>query len=114
MPSIKTAAIPTIIAPIFRFTPTRISRLIPGFLPNPNRAERCADLRRILPPGMTTGRILIVDGDVRLAGVLLKLLTREGFQPAHVPNGAAALACLARRSLDLLIVDVTTPQMNGI
>jgi len=47
---------------------------------------------------MTAGRILIVDDDVRLAGVLVELLAGENFQPAHVSSGAAALSCFPRRS----------------
>jgi DNA-binding response OmpR family regulator len=62
---------------------------------------------------MTAGRILIVHDDVRLAGVLVELLSRENFQPVHASNGAAALACLARRSFDLLILDVM-PKMDGL
>jgi DNA-binding response OmpR family regulator len=62
---------------------------------------------------MTAGRIPIVDDDVRLAGMLLELLAAENFQPAHTPNGAAALARLARRSFDLLILDVIRPQVDG-
>lgn len=61
---------------------------------------------------MTAGRILIVDDDVRLGGMLVELLAAENFQPAHVPHGAAALACLARRSFDLLILDVMMPTMT--
>jgi DNA-binding response OmpR family regulator len=67
---------------------------------------------------MTAGRILIVDDDVRLAGMLVELLAGENFQPAHASNGAAALACLARRSFDLLILDVMLPRsqtrMDGL
>jgi DNA-binding response OmpR family regulator len=67
---------------------------------------------------MTTGRILIVDDDVRLAGMLVELLAGENFQPAHASNGTAALACLARRSFDLLILDVMMPRgqtkMDGL
>ena len=61
---------------------------------------------------MTAGQILIVDDDVRLAGMLVELLAGENFQPAHAPNGAAALACLARRSFDLVILDVMMPAMT--
>jgi len=68
----------------------------------------------ILPPDMTAGRILIVDDDVRLGCRLVELLTGEGFRPAHASNGAAALACIARRSFDLLILDVMMPKMDGL
>ena len=51
-----------------------------------------------------------MDDDVRLAGMLVELLAGENFQPAHASNGAAALACLARRSFDLLILDVMMPR----
>src|SRR5271155_1179023 len=104
MAAIKTATTLTITAPTSRSAPTRISRSIPGFQPKTNRAER-----RVDPSDMTAGRILIVDDDVRLAGLLVELLAAENFQPAHASNGAA-LACLARRSFDLLILDVMIPQ----
>ena len=55
-----------------------------------------------------------MDDDVRLAGMLVELLAGENFQPAHASNGAAALACLARRSFDLLILDVMMPKMDGL
>ena len=63
---------------------------------------------------MTAGRILIVDDDVRLAGRLVELLAAENFRPAHAPNGAAALACLARRSFDLLILDTMMPALTPL
>jgi DNA-binding response OmpR family regulator len=63
---------------------------------------------------MTAGRILIVDDDVRLAGMLVELLARENFQPAHASNAASALACLARCSFDLLILDVMMPKLDGL
>ena len=63
---------------------------------------------------MTADRILIVDDDVCLARMLVELLAAENFQPAHASNGAAALACLARRSFDLLILDVMMPKMDGL
>ncbi|HXA68720.1 MAG TPA: response regulator transcription factor [Bryobacteraceae bacterium] len=63
---------------------------------------------------MTSGRILIVDDDVPLAGMLVELLAGENFQSAHASNGAAALAFLARRSFDLLILDVMMATMDGL
>jgi DNA-binding response OmpR family regulator len=72
------------------------------------------DALRILPSDMTAGRILIVDDDVRLADMLVELLTRENFQPVYASSGASALASIARRSFDLLILDVMMPQMDGL
>ena len=63
---------------------------------------------------MTAGRILIVNDDVCLAGMLVELLAGENFQSALALNGTAALACLARRSFDLLILDVMMPKMDGL
>src|SRR5213593_3042609 len=40
-------------------------------------AKRRVDLRRILPSDMTARQILIVDDDVRLACMLVELLTGE-------------------------------------
>jgi len=55
-----------------------------------------------------------VDDDVPLAGMLVELLAGENFQSAHASNGAAALAFLARRSFDLLILDVMMATMDGL
>jgi DNA-binding response OmpR family regulator len=46
--------------------------------------------------------------------MLIELLTEEGFQPAYASTGAAALASLARRLFDLVIVDVMMPKMDGL
>ena len=63
---------------------------------------------------MTSGRILIVHDDVPLAGMLVELLAGENFQSAHASNGTAALAFLARRSFDLLILDVMMATVDGL
>ena len=55
-----------------------------------------------------------MDDDVPLAGMLVELLAGENFQSAHASNGAAALAFLARRSFDLLILDVMMATMDGL
>jgi len=60
------------------------------------------------------GKILIVDDDVRLAGVLLELLAGEGFEPSHALSGAVARARLSRRSFDLVILDVMTGKADGL
>src|SRR5579871_4728851 len=63
---------------------------------------------------MSAGRILIVNDDVRFAGMLVERLAAEGFQPAHASNGALALACLARQSFNLVILDAIMPQSQTL
>jgi DNA-binding response OmpR family regulator len=63
---------------------------------------------------MSTSKILIVDDDARLAGVLVELLAREGFEPAHASSGAAALARLPRHSYDLVILDVVRGSRDAL
>jgi len=63
---------------------------------------------------MTASKILIVDDDIQLAGMLVELLAGEGFAPAHALSGAVPLARLSRHSFDLVILDVMTGKMDGL
>ncbi len=58
-------------------------------------------------------RILIVDDEPRIAEPLIYALEREHFSVAHVALGEAALACLAHDNVDLVILDVGLPDING-
>ena len=58
-------------------------------------------------------KILIVDDDARLAGMLVELLAGEGFEPWHALSGAFARARLSQQSFDLVILDVMTGKMDG-
>jgi DNA-binding response OmpR family regulator len=63
---------------------------------------------------MTAGKILIVDDDVRLAGMLVELLAGEGFEPAHALSRAVGLGRLSRHSFDLVILDVVRGKKDGL
>ena len=63
---------------------------------------------------MSASKVLIVDDDARLAGMLVELLAREGFEPAHASSGAATLARLSRHSYDLLILDVVRGSRDAL
>jgi signal transduction histidine kinase/ActR/RegA family two-component response regulator len=63
--------------------------------------------------GGLSGRVLLVeDNDVnrRLAGALLE---REGVEVIIAENGEESLAILARESVDLVLMDVQMPVMDG-
>ena len=63
---------------------------------------------------MTAGQILIMDGAVHLACMLVELLTADDSQLAHALNGAGPPARRARDSFDLLIPNVIMAKMNGL
>jgi DNA-binding response OmpR family regulator len=58
-------------------------------------------------------RILIVDDDAGLAGVLTDNLTYEGFTVHAVNNGIAAVSAARSFAPDLAVVDVMLPGKNG-
>jgi DNA-binding response OmpR family regulator len=59
-------------------------------------------------------RVLVVDDDAGLRGLLTQYLTREGFEVAAVADGAAMDARLAREDVDLVILDLMLPGEDGL
>ncbi len=63
---------------------------------------------------MTRGtRVLLVDDDVRLVGLLEGRLHRDGFEVSVATRGADALAAMDRHWPDLIILDLMLPDMRG-
>lgn len=58
-------------------------------------------------------RILIVDDDEELAGLLSELLTREGFRVDMQHDGVKGLNTALGGGFDLMILDVMLPGMDG-
>jgi two-component system response regulator CpxR len=58
-------------------------------------------------------RILIVDDDEELAGLLSELLTREGFRVDMQHDGVKGLAAALGGGHDLMVLDVMLPGMDG-
>ena len=57
--------------------------------------------------------ILIVDDEVAIADLVEVYLKNEGYQVYKFHNAHDALACVAARPLDLAILDVMLPDMDG-
>ena len=57
--------------------------------------------------------ILIVDDEASIADLVEVYLKNEGFQVLKFYNAADALECVANRPLDLAILDVMLPDMDG-
>jgi DNA-binding NtrC family response regulator len=63
---------------------------------------------------MPKGSILVVDDEVEIREGLEVLLSSEGFQVTPVGTAAAGLAQLENQPFDLLLLDVSLPDRNGI
>ena len=59
-------------------------------------------------------RVLIVDDDRALAGVLAAALADEGFEVTRAESGLLGLRAFEADGADLLILDVLMPDMDGL
>lgn len=62
-------------------------------------------------------RVLLIEDDPDVAGLMETVLETEGFSTKHVPNGAEALAYLHALSPgtfpSVILLDIKMPVMNG-
>lgn len=61
----------------------------------------------------TQAKILIVDDDEAITGLLREVLQAEGFATRECLSGQEALAALSDEDFDLVLLDVMMPGMNG-
>lgn len=60
------------------------------------------------------GRILVIEDDWDILEVLKLMLEYEGHQVTTAKHGKAALAAAAARPFDLVVMDISMPEMSGI
>jgi PAS domain S-box-containing protein len=60
------------------------------------------------------GKILVVDDETELKGVLVESLIAQGFEATGCSSGQDALSALRNENFDLLVTDLMMPEMNGI
>lgn len=58
--------------------------------------------------------VLVVDDEFGVADVLEAILTDEGFRVVTAANGRQALACIAARRPDLVLLDYMMPVLDGV
>ncbi len=63
--------------------------------------------------GRRGARILVAEDDADLRGVLTASLTRNGHQVIQARDGAEALAAIERDRIDLLVLDLVMPNIDG-
>lgn len=58
--------------------------------------------------------ILVAEDDASACRLMCEVLQQAGYQPFPAGNGAQALALMEHRHIDLAVVDLTMPQMDGL
>ncbi|MBK9990118.1 MAG: response regulator [Verrucomicrobia bacterium] len=58
-------------------------------------------------------RLLVVDDDDAVRGVLKILLERAGYEVLVASNGLKALGVVKAQRVDLVLLDIEMPEMNG-
>ncbi|UYP05587.1 response regulator transcription factor [Priestia megaterium] len=59
-------------------------------------------------------RILIIDDDEQIRNLIAIYLENEGFEALKVSNAVCGLALLEEQEVDLIVLDIMMPQVNGI
>lgn len=66
------------------------------------------------PTSNSTGHILLVDDEPDLLAVNSKLLSVSGFEVSTTTSGQEAAKLVAREKIDLVILDMMMPQIDGV
>jgi two-component system, OmpR family, response regulator MprA len=78
------------------------------------RSESSSVLQDGLEAAPAGGRLLIVDDDPGVRDSVGRALSRAGYSVAAVGNGSDAVASVARSPVDLIVLDVLMPAVDGL
>lgn len=59
-------------------------------------------------------RLLLVEDDQELAGLICEFLTKSGFEVTHLSHGGEAVRYIQQHTPDLVILDVMLPGLSGM
>lgn len=59
-------------------------------------------------------RILVVDDDPHIRGILCFALSRSGFETTTAGDGTETLATFQATAADLIVLDIGMPEMDGL
>ena len=59
------------------------------------------------------GSVLVVDDDSDVRTLVVELLTRSGYDVSEAPNGREALKLLFDQRPDLVLLDISMPELDG-
>ena len=67
-----------------------------------------------IPPSGSRPRILLVDDDLEIAGLLGRYLGQHGYAVSHAPDGQALQRHLNSGDVDLVLLDLGLPDADGL
>ena len=73
-----------------------------------------ADGSSVKPVPPSQQRVLVVDDDPTVADVVVRYLARAGFDVRHTADGAEVLAAAGAGELDLVVLDIMLPGIDGL
>ena len=94
----------------------RARELAAGTGPEPvlqSPRPQAAAFERPKAEGATRGLVLVVDDDEFNRDVLARRLSRLGYGVMQAPNGRMALAVMASEPVDLVLLDLNMPELDG-
>jgi DNA-binding response OmpR family regulator len=63
--------------------------------------------------GMNAARVLVIDDDDDIRGLVVELLERAGLTVEQAPDGRAGLRAFHQSPADLVVLDVSMPELDG-
>ena len=63
---------------------------------------------------MSADKIAVVDDDEAMVETLCDVLELHGWAPVRASNGAEAVALVTRERIDVVLMDIRMPRMNGV
>ena len=63
---------------------------------------------------MSTHHLLMIEDDTRLAAMVGEYLAQSGFTVTHMADGESGLAALQDKAVDLVILDLMLPDIDGL
>jgi signal transduction histidine kinase/CheY-like chemotaxis protein len=85
------------------------------YLPKPfTPAELAAKVREVLDQARTVGRILVVDDDDAVRGILQKTLSAAGYEALSARDGREGMRMVAAHPFNLVLIDLIMPGQEGI
>jgi CheY-like chemotaxis protein len=81
-------------------------------LPASERASADPE-KRVTPPAVVPCRVLIVDDEELVRSYLKRSLERRGYTVVEAFDGRAALSELSRGEVDVMVLDMTMPDVDG-